>query len=53
MTSSGADDSGFPIVRSDANDDGFRLVGYIGFNELEHALGLSELNTFLFPPLII
>ncbi|KAF4620845.1 hypothetical protein D9613_000727 [Agrocybe pediades] len=40
LTSSGADDSGFPIVRRDVNDDGFRLVGYIGSNELEHALAL-------------
>lgn len=30
-------DSGFPIVRHE--NSGMRVVGYIGFNELEHALG--------------
>lgn len=30
-------DSGFPIVRRE--NDGLRAVGYIGVNELEHALG--------------
>ncbi|KAF8161141.1 clc channel [Crassisporium funariophilum] len=40
LTSSGTDDSGFPILRRDANDDGMRMVGYIGTNELEHALSL-------------
>ncbi|KAJ3504402.1 hypothetical protein NLJ89_g7954 [Agrocybe chaxingu] len=35
---SGADDSGFPILRRDSNDEGMRMVGYIGSNELEHAL---------------
>ena len=33
---SGNDDSGFPIVREDSG--GARLIGYIGANELEHAL---------------
>lgn len=33
---SGNHDSGFPIVRED--DVGLRMVGYIGANELEHAL---------------
>lgn len=33
---SGNHDSGFPIVRED--DIGLRMVGYIGANELEHAL---------------
>jgi chloride channel 3/4/5 len=37
-------DSGFPIVRED--DGGLRLVGYIGVNELEHAL--SRLDTHLY-----
>ncbi|PPQ67255.1 hypothetical protein CVT25_005839 [Psilocybe cyanescens] len=40
FTSSGSDDSGFPLVRRDMNDDGYRMVGYIGLNELEHALAL-------------
>jgi chloride channel 3/4/5 len=41
LTWSGADDSGFPILRRDVNDDdGMRMVGYIGSNELEHALSL-------------
>lgn len=34
---SGYADSGFPIVRREAG--GLRVVGYIGVNELEHALG--------------
>lgn len=38
LTASGNDDSGFPILRPDANEAGFRMVGYIGVNELEHAL---------------
>jgi len=45
LTSSGAEDTGFPILRSDINDDGFRLVGYIGSNELEHALSLVADDT--------
>ncbi|KAH9485429.1 H(+)/Cl(-) exchange transporter 5 [Psilocybe cubensis] len=40
LTSSGSDDGGFPLVRKDINDDGYRMVGYIGLNELEHALAL-------------
>ncbi|GJF00679.1 chloride channel [Phanerochaete sordida] len=35
---SGRHDSGLPIVRDD--DHGSRLVGYIGANELEHALSI-------------
>lgn len=39
LLASGHDDSGFPILRKDSSDDdGMRLVGYIGTNELEHAL---------------
>jgi chloride channel 3/4/5 len=38
LMSSGNDDGGFPILRVDGNDDGMRMVGYIGANELEHAL---------------
>ncbi|KAI0929941.1 hypothetical protein AcV5_006776 [Taiwanofungus camphoratus] len=34
----GNSDSGFPILRSD--DGGLRMVGYIGANELEHALSI-------------
>ncbi|KAF8893807.1 voltage-gated chloride channel [Infundibulicybe gibba] len=40
LTSSGNDDGGFPILRRDSNDDDMRLVGYIGSNELEHALSI-------------
>ncbi|KAF8633290.1 hypothetical protein AX17_004465 [Amanita inopinata Kibby_2008] len=41
LMSSGHDDSGFPILRRDTDDqDGMRLVGYIGANELEHALSI-------------
>ncbi|KAF5385897.1 hypothetical protein D9615_002221 [Tricholomella constricta] len=40
LTASGNDDSGFPILRRDVNDDGLRMVGYIGASELEHALSL-------------
>ena len=39
LTAAGHDDSGFPILRKESSeDDGMRLVGYIGANELEHAL---------------
>jgi chloride channel 3/4/5 len=43
LVSSGNDDSGFPILRNDNHDNGtemigMRMVGYIGANELEHAL---------------
>jgi len=38
LTASGSDDDGFPILRNDSNGDGLRMVGYIGANELEHAL---------------
>jgi chloride channel 3/4/5 len=41
LTASGNDDSGFPILRT---DNGLRMVGYIGANELEHAL-----SKYLFP----
>ena len=33
----GYSDGGFPILRP--NYQGMRVAGYIGFNELEHALG--------------
>lgn len=45
LVSSGNDDSGFPILRADSHVDGLRLVGYIGANELEHAL--SKYNPYL------
>ncbi|KDR75843.1 hypothetical protein GALMADRAFT_248571 [Galerina marginata CBS 339.88] len=45
LTSSGAEDTGLPILRGDTNDDGFRMVGYIGSNELEHALSLVAEDT--------
>ncbi|KAF7321607.1 Chloride channel protein [Mycena kentingensis (nom. inval.)] len=40
LLAAGNDDSGFPIVRKDGNEDNLRMVGYIGANELEHALSL-------------
>ncbi|TFK25687.1 voltage-gated chloride channel [Coprinopsis marcescibilis] len=40
LISTGAHDMGFPILRPDAHDEGTRLVGYIGANELEHALSI-------------
>lgn len=46
---SGSDDAGLPIVRRDVNDDGYRMVGYIGLNELEHALCSSIAITPLTP----
>ncbi|KAJ7579113.1 chloride channel [Mycena floridula] len=39
LLASGNDDGGFPILRKD--DDGLRMVGYVGSNELEHALSIS------------
>jgi len=45
LLASGHDDSGFPILRKDSSDDdGMRLVGYIGVNELEHALSVVADN---------
>ncbi|OSD06985.1 hypothetical protein PYCCODRAFT_1431167 [Trametes coccinea BRFM310] len=38
LVDSGNSDSGFPILRPDG--DGMRMVGYIGANELEHALSI-------------
>ncbi|KAF9501534.1 hypothetical protein BDN71DRAFT_1550108 [Pleurotus eryngii] len=40
LVDSGNDDSGFPILRVDPHENGWRMVGYIGANELEHALSL-------------
>ncbi|KAJ7680391.1 chloride channel [Mycena polygramma] len=41
LLSSGNDDGGFPILRKDAEDhDSWRMLGYIGANELEHALSI-------------
>ena len=40
-SASGDGDGGFPILRRDAEMDGYRMVGYIGANELEHALSES------------
>ncbi|KAJ6586988.1 chloride channel [Mycena vulgaris] len=41
LLSTGNDDSGFPILRRDGDDhDNMRMVGYIGANELEHALSI-------------
>ena len=39
----GHDDTGFPILRKDKHDEGLRMVGYIGTNELEHALSTFRL----------
>jgi chloride channel 3/4/5 len=42
LTTSGQDDSGFPILRKEPETaEGMRLVGFIGANELEHALSES------------
>ena len=41
LLDAGRHDSGFPIVRED--DGGPRMVGYIGANELEHALSTFPL----------
>ncbi|KAH8828036.1 voltage-gated chloride channel [Flagelloscypha sp. PMI_526] len=38
--SAGMDDSGFPILKADERNGGLKLVGYIGSNELEHALSV-------------
>jgi chloride channel 3/4/5 len=39
ILASGNEDSGFPILRKDGPGvDNMRLIGYIGANELEHAL---------------
>ncbi|KAK0226205.1 chloride channel [Armillaria fumosa] len=40
LLSSGNDDGGFPILRTDGEEEGMRMVGYIGANELEHALSI-------------
>ncbi|KIY73112.1 hypothetical protein CYLTODRAFT_417357 [Cylindrobasidium torrendii FP15055 ss-10] len=40
LVCSGNGDGGFPILRNQSGDDGLRLVGYIGANELEHALSI-------------
>ncbi len=59
LTSSGADDNGFPILQRGGDDNGTRLLGYIGSNELDHALStyrlpnhstLTRLFTGLVPP---
>ena len=39
LVNAGNSDSGFPILRPD--EEGMRTVGYIGANELEHALSTS------------
>ena len=43
LLNAGHDDSGFPILRPNSDGDGTRMIGYIGANELEHALGKSSL----------
>jgi chloride channel 3/4/5 len=48
LTASGNDDSGFPILRADNNEGGYRMLGYIGANELEHAL--SKLHVLCSAP---
>ncbi|KAG2756096.1 hypothetical protein P692DRAFT_20715982 [Suillus brevipes Sb2] len=35
------DDGGFPILRPSREEDGMRMVGYIGASELEHALTVA------------
>lgn len=39
LLNAGHDDSGFPILRANGDHGGMRMAGYIGANELEHALG--------------
>jgi chloride channel 3/4/5 len=39
----GHDDTGFPILRSDKPSEDLRMIGYIGANELEHALSIVGL----------
>lgn len=48
VLASGHDDVGFPILFAAKEDGGSRLVGYIGANELEHAL-----STFLTPHILM
>ncbi len=43
LVESGNSDSGFPILRPDG--EGTRMVGYIGANELEHALSKPKNNS--------
>ncbi|EKM81010.1 hypothetical protein AGABI1DRAFT_37258 [Agaricus bisporus var. burnettii JB137-S8] len=40
LETSGNDDGGFPILRSEPDGDGLRMIGYIGASELEHALNI-------------
>ncbi|CAK5281533.1 unnamed protein product [Mycena citricolor] len=40
LLATGSDDSGFPILRQDGGEDSPRMIGYIGANELEHALSI-------------
>jgi chloride channel 3/4/5 len=40
LLSSGRDDGGFPILREVDSDGAAKMIGYIGTNELEHALSL-------------
>ncbi|KAF8630644.1 hypothetical protein AX15_002795 [Amanita polypyramis BW_CC] len=45
LVASGHDDGGFPILRKESSEvDDMRLVGYIGANELEHALSIVADN---------
>ncbi|KAK2463234.1 hypothetical protein APHAL10511_004889 [Amanita phalloides] len=45
LMAAGHDDGGFPILRNAADDhDSMRLIGYIGTNELEHALSIVADN---------
>jgi hypothetical protein len=49
----GHDDVGFPILKKDKDDEeGMRMMGYIGANELEHALSLFLASLFHGPLLI-
>lgn len=47
LVASGAHDSGFPILRPDTEGVNhmkmMKMIGYIGTNELEHALSMSIL----------
>ncbi|KAM6502232.1 Chloride channel [Amanita muscaria] len=45
LVASGQDDGGFPVLRKDSGTlDGLRLAGFIGTNELEHALSIVADN---------
>lgn len=44
LLNDGDDDMGLPILRPSGDNDGMRLVGYVGACELEHALGMCTVH---------